>query len=869
MKNAKHNILIRYRNYLIILMLFAMTLVAETVQAQKIHKKNLTEKEYSLWATLALEAISDDGQWVSYRKYYEATDTLFVTHRKSKQRFAFKQPYEGSFKSKYYVCGTRDGVLRIVSLESGKVKELKGVQKFTLYNSFIILEKVVAEQTSTSIINYEGLELYADTTIIEYDVSPNEKRIAISTIREGRNGVKLLATKDFGTHTICQQSGEQGFFERLKWSADSNALAFTHFKDAASTVYCYNIKNTTLKTFSTASEPFPSAMNVDPNRTLKISEDGSRVFFVIRQRKELNVVRKPNEVQVWKSNDKDIYPSSIASENYTQNPRQAMWEPESGHLLVVTDAVHPKGAPAGNHNMALTYNPLQYGLADKFVSDNDYYAVNFTTGKSTLVAQQVVGAEANIMVSPKGNYVSYFDKGAWKVYAVATGNTTIITKNVPVSFSVESLNEKDEMGYGAPGWSEKEEFMLVYDQYDIWKIKPDGSSATRLTKGREKGVKYRLIPEKRSQQQQYYFTINTNGTYDLNADLLLSTRSVENDYNGFSLLRNGTTVRDICYVRKNISSIARSTNGIYVWSEEDAVQSPSLITQQGTEQPQVLATSNEQQQDFYWTKAELISYTNSKGEALKGILYYPAGYESGKLYPMVVNIYEKQSQFMHSYTNPTLFNGDGFNKTNLTSQGYFVLLPDITYAVGDIGASAVDCVEAAVGKALENKSIDKDNIGLIGHSFGGTQTDFIITQSTLFKCAVAGAATTDFLSSYLSVTPNYKIPNFFKIEDGQARMLVSPFENFEIYFKNSAVFHAATITTPLLSWTGLRDGQVDYTQSFEFYLALRKLKKEHTMLVYPDVEHDMSGRTEGADLTAKVEEWFDYHLKGGTMPKWL
>lgn len=869
MENFKYHLKYMFRNLFALFLLVILIFTAETIQAQNKQKRNLTEKEYSLWTSLALEAISDDGQWVSFRKYYEATDTLLVMHRKNKQRLSFNQVYEGIFKNKYYLCGSTDEVFHIVSLESGKVKKLTAVQKFTAYNSFIILQKNVASQTITSIINYEGIELYADASIIDYDVSADEKSIAISTLRNNNNVVELLSTKDFRAKEICQQPGSQSTFARLLWSSNSNAFAFTNYKQDTSSVYCYNLKNSSLKTFSTASESFPSIMNVDVNRTLKISEDGSKVFFVIRKRKELNIIRKPNDVQVWRSDDKDIYPAAIVSENYTQNPRHAMWEPDKGSLTIVTDDEYPKGAPAGNYNMAMVYNPLQYGLEDKFVPDNDYYALNFTRGQTKLVAKKVIGGEENIMVSPQGNYVSYFDKGQWKVYSVVKGTTTTVTKQIPVSFSVESLTEKEERGYGAPGWSENETYILIYDEYDIWKIKPDGTGPIRLTKGREKGVKYRLIPEKRSQQQQYYFTIKTNGTYNLTTDLLLSTRSKDNYYNGFSLLQKGKEVIDICYVQKNISSIARSKNGTYVWSEEDATQSPILLTKTGNELPQVLVTSNEFQQDFHWTKAELINYTNRKGEHLKGILYYPAGYVSGKLYPMVVNIYEKQSQFIHHYTNPTIYNGDGFNIANLTSKGYFVLLPDITYVIGEIGASAIDCVEAAVIKALENPAIDAKNVGLIGHSFGGTQTDFIITQSRLFKCAVAGAATTDFISSYLSVTPNYRIPNFFKIEGGQARMMVSPFENFDIYIKNSPVFHAAKVTTPLLSWTGLKDVQVDYTQSFEFYLALRKLKKEHTMLVYPDVNHDMSGKSEGADLTTKIEEWFNYHLKDGVVPKWL
>ena len=158
MENSKYQPLYMFRYFFTLLLFLALLLFTENVQAQKMNKKNLTEQDYSLWTTMVLEAISDDGQWVSYRKYYDAADTLFVTHRKSKQRFTFNQVYEGSFKNEYYLCGTSDGVFRIVSLESGKVKALTDVQKFTAYHSFIILQKNVASQTITSIINYDGHE---------------------------------------------------------------------------------------------------------------------------------------------------------------------------------------------------------------------------------------------------------------------------------------------------------------------------------------------------------------------------------------------------------------------------------------------------------------------------------------------------------------------------------------------------------------------------------------------------------------------------------------------------------------------------------------------------------------------------------------
>lgn len=117
-----------------------------------------------------------------------------------------------------------------------------------------------------------------------------------------------------------------------------------------------------------------------------------------------------------------------------------------------------------------------------------------------------------------------------------------------------------------------------------------------------------------------------------------------------------------------------------------------------------------------------------------------------------------------------MVNGDGFNISNLTVKGYFVLLPDITYDVGNVGFLALECVEAAVKGVKKLAVIDDAKIGLIGHSFGGYETDFIITQSNLFACAIPGAATINYLSSCLSVFQILKIPNFFKMEYGQARM---------------------------------------------------------------------------------------------------
>lgn len=869
MKKAKKIFNENYRTYSTSIIVLLIGLLSSNAASQKMHKKNITENDYLLWSTLKLEEIDDKEEWISFKKFYQNTDTLFVRNIKTKKTFQFANASAGNFKSNYFICSKADSIISILSLKTGKVKEIRNAQLSEAYDKFIVINKSSNSKKSTVFINYDGAAVFTVEDIVEYAVSPDQKWIAAVLKDDQENAIVIQNTLDHSIKNIMHLPLTQGIFKNLSWSKNNNALAFFESNKVRSKVNYYNRLQDTIKFFSTTDATVPNTMDIYTSRKIKISDDGTKVFFHIRQKQAYDVIRKPDDVQVWRSRDKIIYPAAKETEGFTQNPKYAMWEPITESFLQITDVGQPFGGSAGNDNFAITFNPLDYEPQSKIVPDSDYYVKDYSSGNNTLIARQLAGGGANIIASPLGKHIAYFAKGHWYMYTVTTGITINLSARLNTSFSVESLTEKDEIPYGSPGWTKDDTHIILHDQFDVWKVRIDGSKSERLTKGREHNTIYRLIATKDEQQEKYERRITTAGTFDETLDWLLVTQSLTNDYNGFSVWSKTSGLKEICYVRKNINDYIQSKNGLLVWTEEDVKHPPIVMKQSNNGKAIKLWESNLQHKKFNWTRQELINYQIKSGAFLNGILLYPADYVQGEKYPMVVHIYEKQSQFIHRYTNPTLLNGDGFNSTNLTGKGYFVFLPDITYRAGEIGNSAVDCVERAVKKVLEKTAIDKDRVGLIGHSFGGTQTAFIITQSKLFKCAIAGAATTNFLSSYLSITPNYNIPNFFKIEMGQARMIVSPFENMEIYLQNSAIMQAEKITTPLLSWTGLKDGQVDPAQSFQLYLALRKLNSDHVMLVYPDVGHDTSGRQEAADLTKKTEEWFDYYLKGSKRPTWL
>ncbi|WP_316786564.1 prolyl oligopeptidase family serine peptidase [Pedobacter frigiditerrae] len=832
-------------------------------------KKLVTEKDYPLWSYLEAEAISSNGDWTSYTKYYDVVDSLFVQHRKTGKVYSFAQGSKGEFVSdNHFVCLTGDGVVHSLALNNGKEQVLKNIKSFEVFGPNIIGIRNSKESSPFSIYNLEGRLLHTEDNLIEYATCPDGKKIAIS-ISDGKKSTVLLVDVEniVERKQIIETDG--GPFQRLKWSNDGSALAFMHYDEVESKLYYYDAKKNNIRSFSTADKGiFPETMNITLRREIKFSKDNKKVFFRIRQRKILDASHKSDQVQVWNAADKKIYPEAINIHEWTSIDKHALWEPETGRFLQFTDIKLPHGAAVGNGTYALTFNPGDYSPHSKAVGDRDIYITELATGKRKLLLKKHIYSTTNLLASPGGKFISYFTGGNWYVYDISTGIHTLVNKNIPYSLRIDTDKEDGDDCYGNPGWTTGDGYLLIYDQYDIWKVSSDGTEAQRLTKGREKGIVYRIISEKSSQRGFTESWAETNGVFDLNEGLLLKARSLDHFYNGIFLWDVKKGLSEICYTDKRVSTVLRSKNNVIAWMEEDTDLPWQIKVKSIRTEETVLLRSNTHQDKFMWTKREMITYQNSKGQILKGILYYPADYQKGKLYPMVVNIYETQSSQAHYYRLPNLYNFDGFNIGNLTSKGYFVLLPDITYEIGNFGLSAVDAVEAAVKVVLEKYNVDEKRVGLIGHSFGGSQTDFILTQSKMFACAVSGAATTNFLSSYLAVSETIGGPNFYKMEYGQARMKVSPYENIDIYLKNSPVIYAANVTTPLLSWTGLRDTQVLPTQSFEFYMALRRLGKTHILLAYTNGGHDLAAKEDAVDLTRRIEAWFDHYLKDENYPDW-
>jgi dipeptidyl aminopeptidase/acylaminoacyl peptidase len=234
---------------------------------------------------------------------------------------------------------------------------------------------------------------------------------------------------------------------------------------------------------------------------------------------------------------------------------------------------------------------------------------------------------------------------------------------------------------------------------------------------------------------------------------------------------------------------------------------------------------------------------------------------------MIVHVYEKLSQTLHSYSVPSELRP--YNVAAFTAEGYFVLRPDIVYRDRDPGRSAVAAIEPAVKAVLKTGMIDADRVGLVGHSWGGYETTFAVTQSDMFAAAVAGAPLTNLFSKYLSIYWNSGDTDARIFEIQQGRMQVPFWEDVESYTANSPVFHIEKMDTPLLMAFGTEDGAVGFNQGVEFYNAARRAEKDLVLLVYEGENHSLAQEPNQLDYHRRIIEWFGHFLKDDPAPAWI
>jgi dipeptidyl aminopeptidase/acylaminoacyl peptidase len=249
-------------------------------------------------------------------------------------------------------------------------------------------------------------------------------------------------------------------------------------------------------------------------------------------------------------------------------------------------------------------------------------------------------------------------------------------------------------------------------------------------------------------------------------------------------------------------------------------------------------------------RSELIGYRDVDGKQLYGVLRYPVGYEKGRSYPVVFEIYE------------TFFD-NGFNgrAAFLTNHGYAVFHPSVNLVVGRPGEAWVKGVTSAANRLIDLGIADPERLGVHGTSYGGYATALLITQTDRFKAAINISGKVDMVSFYTD-SPRLGVRNTHAPEKSQDRIGGTLWEYPERYLEHSAVLRADRVKTPLLNITGDQDPNVPASQSREMYYALRRLGKEVEWVRYVNGGHrPPNSNAEAIDFEQRILAWYDKYLK--------
>jgi dipeptidyl aminopeptidase/acylaminoacyl peptidase len=259
-------------------------------------------------------------------------------------------------------------------------------------------------------------------------------------------------------------------------------------------------------------------------------------------------------------------------------------------------------------------------------------------------------------------------------------------------------------------------------------------------------------------------------------------------------------------------------------------------------------------------RTEVVRWKGPDGFDIEGLLTYPAGYEQGKKYPLILNIHGGPTGvFSETFTG----RGALYPIAVFAARGYAVLRPNPRGSSGygrtfrfanynDWGGKDYQDDQAGVDHAIAMGVADPDRLAVMGWSYGGFMTSWTITQTHRFKAAVVGAGVTDLWSfTGTSDIPGF-LPDYFGGEF---------WTRFETFQKHSPISFVKNVTTPTLVLHGEADVRVPTSQGYEFYHALKREGVTTRMVVYPRQQHGPTEPKFILDIMQRHLDWVDQYVR--------
>lgn len=800
----------------------------------------------------------------------------------------------------------------LLNLETGKKTEFDNAQSFKFSGEnpkCLAIHKMKPKGRPSGDKGWNGSDLLihdlqSDSQInvgnvknFAFNKSGHLLAIVIDAQGQSGNGVQLLHVNDSRIEILDSGKFTYG---SMSWTREGDALALLKAQQDEE----YETDHRHLLAFADVGEPkqakvtldpasdpgIPDNMTISPNRTPQWNNDRTAIFFGIQElKKKADSNSSASPKSEGDSDDEKTDKGSKSSKDDEKDAGLVIWhwkDPrlqsmqqkqessdksrfdlcvhnvESNTTLRLADEEIPRVSASRPFKFAVGRDNRKYELSGNLNGRRlqDIYTIDLSSGKRKLVLE---AARFVFDVSPDGLSLLYYlnEEGHFYVYNMADSTHTNVTKDASVSF----VDTEDDHNVVNPprrpvGWSADSKHVLLSDGWDIWKVAVDGKEAENLTvNGKSEQIRY---------TNPHRFDPDIDGI-DLSSPVYISAYGEWTKKAGFALWSPGKPgVEMLVWEDADFGRLSKLKDEPIYWFSRSTRKDPTSYHVGGPDldEPMQLTDISAQRKKFKWSDGvKLIDYTDSQGVKLQGALHLPAGYIEGKKYPTIVYMYEKLSQNANRFDSPRT---GGFSAAIYTSNGYAVFNPDIVFQINDPGMSSKDCILAGLDAAVDSGVVDPQRIGLHGHSWGGYQTAFLITQTDRFKAAVAGAPLTNLISMYSSIYWNSGSANQPIFESSQGRFKGGYWDNLDAYARNSPVYHAEQVTTPLLLLHNDEDGAVDWNQGIEYFNTLRRLGKPVVMLQYVGENHGVRKPENRKDYSYRMLDFFNHHLKDAKPPQW-
>ncbi|MDP2452501.1 MULTISPECIES: S9 family peptidase [unclassified Kaistella] len=764
---------------------------------------------------------SPNQKYISFQKTYEySSDTLVLLSVDKPNHIVYQTagvyPISIKYSPKGYLFMSGVANAQYLKLPDLKPTLWSGISKAIFLESY---NRIAILQNDMLQIYNEEVELQEeirDVTAVEY--------------KEGR----LFYTKKRGSRWILAEWSPQ--VTKNLYTAETSKIRVGFCEGAELIIYENNPAsgNAVIHYLTTDGEKeaiWQNEAGYAIKRPAVVSKTSPNHFFVslaVEQTRE-----QKSSVDIWYGNDNNLgkkFQNNVVLKHF-------IWNTADNSVKELDASEFPKQMNVGNPNYLLALDPA---LHQDYTHERINYEIHrYDIANNTYDFLGKTGIYNYL--DREGRFLLSYDNKDWVLYRIDTKEKTVI----PAAAGSKPYFARNGL-----------QILFTEPHLAVYDIKEKKLRPTTLRAGYE-STAVNINKATIGIENMFY-----KNTYDEKEPLLIKITNPDTAEQGMGIYHKGR-FRELYTPSIDFVNMATlmpdQKSCMYLKSNYNR---PFELTLNKGGRESVIFNSNPQDKKSKEIRQETISFTNSKGVPLKGILFYPTTYDSHKKYPMIVGIYEMLRSQVNRYLRDG-FSGriEGMNIRHYLNRGYFVYLPDIVYDSRGPGRSALDCVESSLDALQTLSSIDFQKVGLMGHSHGGYQTNFIATQSTRFAAYLSGSANSDLVRSYHSFNYNFVSPFFWQFEEQQYRMFKSFAEDKQLYIDNSPIYHAEKVSGPILLWAGTKDENIVWDQSMEFYMGLRRNHKKVTALFYKGQGHDFQDKTNREDLYTRISEWFDFHLK--------